>query len=165
MRTSTLLLALSVSGCASAQFQNDIYRDKEASFEVGPLGRGWTRGGMHGADLVFVHPEGGTILANATCKDVSDVPLDVLANQELFGVDGQQEERREMFTLDGRVALREELSGTLDGVRVRMDLVVLKKDDCTYDLSLIASADAFEAREADFWRFVRAFRALSPRSS
>jgi hypothetical protein len=40
---------------------------------------------------------------------------------------------------------------------VELDLVVLKKDGCTYDLQLIASASQLVRCQADFDRFVQGF--------
>jgi hypothetical protein len=52
------------------------------------------------------------------------------------------------------------VAGKLDGVPVEMDLVVLKKDGCTFDLTYTAAPDRFEDRREDFRRFVREFRKL-----
>ncbi len=66
-----------------------------------------------------------------------------------------------MFTLDGRAAVRVRLTAALDGVAVHMDLVALKKDDCVYDLELVAGERAFAESDQDFWRFVQGFQQLS----
>ena len=43
----------------------------------------------------------------------------------------------------------------LDGVPVKLELVVMKKDGCTVDLYLVAPRPAFDERRVDFERFVR----------
>lgn len=108
-----------------------------------------------GARAAWRHADGGTIAANATCGDADDVPLDVLTNHLLFGIEDKRERGRLPLQLAGRAGLRTRLDGTLDGVRVALDLVVLKKDGCTFDLMLIAPPGT--RREPDFDRFVASF--------
>lgn len=136
-----LALALLLAGCATAP--------RPAS-----LGDGWQpvrSGGFH-------HADGGTIATNKVCGEADDVPLDVLTNHLLFGVEHKQEHARTPFMLAGRAALRTRLDATLDGVAVALDLVVLKKDGCTFDLMLIARPDALARRQPDFDRFVAGFQ-------
>jgi hypothetical protein len=144
-------------GCAIPRVTDESYQDGHTAYRVGALGEQWRRRDVGGGNLAFVHPAGGTIVANATCAGIKDLPLDVLTRQELFGVEQKQEKRREVVTLDGRAALRTQWTGTLDGVPVAMDLVVLKKDACTYDLALVSAEEVFPARDEDFWRFVTGF--------
>jgi len=123
----------------------------------------WQRIGSTGDSLAFHHPAGGVIAANATCDDREDVPLDVLTNHLLFGIEQRRERPRTPLTVDGRGALRTRLSGTLDGVPVALDLVVLKKDGCVYDLLLVAGPAQVAAREPEFERFVAGFSTKAPR--
>ena len=135
-----LALALLVAGCATAR--------------PATLGDEWRPVRAGG----FRHADGGTIAANKVCGDADDVPLDVLTNHLLFGVEHKREHARTPLTLAGRAALRTRLDATLDGVAVALDLVVLKKDGCTYDLMLIARPDALARRQPDFDRFVAGFQ-------
>src|SRR3954468_884552 len=162
-KRAMLCLAPFALGCAMARFEGDTYHGAHATYRLGRLTGEWRRREVPGANLTFVSDSGGTIFVNATCTDIKDLSLDVLTNQELFGVEQQREVRREVLTLDGRAALRTRLTGTLDGVPVAMELVVLKKDGCTYDFGLIASQDVFAARGADFSILVSGFHQLERR--
>jgi hypothetical protein len=154
----SVLLAL--TACATGSFTGGVYRDSHTAYRVGPLDASWVRDNPTDCNIAFRNPKGGTIMANAICEGIRDVPLDVLTNQALFGLDQKQEHSRETFALDGREAQRTRLSAKLDGVPVELDLVVLKKDGCTYDLQLVAGREVFADREADFWRFVQGFEQL-----
>jgi hypothetical protein len=114
---------------------------------------------VHRDDVVlsYHHPQGGTIAAGLSCDDADDVPLDVLINHLLVGVEQRHEQPRVPLVVAGRAALRARLVGTLDGVGVAMDLVVLKKDGCTYDLMLVSAPELYPRRRSDFERFVAAF--------
>ena len=153
-----LCLVLLLLGCApTGHFVNQVYRRGGVTYRLGVLPPPWQRIGLRGPDLVFRHPEGGTIAISAQCPCRDDVPLHVLTNHLLFGVEAQKEHAREPLTLDGRGALRTQLGGELDGVPIEMDLVVLKKDGCSYDLQLVASPQHIAARRPDFEALVRGF--------
>ncbi len=142
------LAAMGLASCAGGHFEAGVYRDHQTAYRIGTLGEGWTRFDLSGSNLAFRHPSGGSILVNSTCTDIKDVPLEVLVNQSLFGVEQKHELSREVFTLDGRAAVRVRLTAALDGVAVHMDLVALKKDDCVYDLELVMKIRAFAERRS-----------------
>jgi hypothetical protein len=112
--------------------------------------------------VAYHHASGGTIAAGVTCGDGDDVPLDVLTNHLLFGVSDRRERARTSMFVDGRAALRTRLEGTVDGVAIALDIVVLKKDGCTCDLLLIASPQVMAQRQPDFERLIAAFRSRAP---
>jgi hypothetical protein len=125
----------------------------------------WQRLPDAGDRVAFHHTDGGTLAVNATCDKADDVPLHVLTNHLLFGIDDRREQTRTPITVDGRAALRTRLEGRLDGVQVELELVVLKKDGCTYDLLLIARPGSFALREPEFARFVAGFSQRPGRGS
>jgi hypothetical protein len=157
-----IVLALTAS-CATSTFVGNIYRDPHTAFGLGDIPSTWHRFDLSGANLAFRDDSGGTILINGICEDIEDVSLDVLTNQALFGVEHQQMVSRNLITLDGRDALRTRLTGTMDGVPVELELVVVKKDNCTYDFQLVASPSVFSSNQPGFDRVVQGFHQL-PRS-
>jgi hypothetical protein len=157
-RFAVLSLLASAAACgAKSSFVGGTYHDDEATYRVGHLSHSWERVALSEGDLAFKHEQGGTILANATCAKANDAPLDVLANHLLFDLEQVEEVSRNEMTLDGRRALRVHVLAELDGVPVELDVVVLKKDGCTYDFVLIGGRDAFVERRADFENFFRGF--------
>ena len=160
---SLALVATAVTGCgAVASFENGVYTGKDARYRVGPLDEagGWKRVASTPADLTFRHAGGGVIAAIGSCHQLEDVSLEVLTNHLLLGFDERHVTRQSVVVLDGRRALKSRVDGRIDGVPVRLELVVVRKDDCTYDLQLVAGPEVFEARSSDFERFVAAFKAL-----
>ncbi len=147
-----LVLALLGASCAA-----------QPRARVGTLPAAWQRVHDSGDSVAFHNLGGGTIVSATSCGDADDVPLDVLTNHLLLGIEGRRERAREPLVLDGRAALRTRLDATLDGVPVALELVVLKKDGCTIDLYLVAPRPTFDARRADFDRFVTGSVELSRR--
>jgi hypothetical protein len=152
------LAAMPLLGCAShPAYRDGVYSDGSVAFRTGPLPAEWRRARVHGGGVAFHHRRGGTVFANVLCDRPDDVPLDVLTNHLLFGIEEQREVSRQPLMLDGRAALRTRVDGKLDGVFVVLDLVVLKRDGCTYDLHLVAGPAAYPERKLDFDRFVEGF--------
>jgi hypothetical protein len=157
-----LLLAASLAGCGTrGTLSGSLYRDGPLAFRIGALPAEWRRVQVGDGQLAFHHDDGGTILAHATCEARDDVSLDVLTNHLLFGVEEAREISRAPLSLDGRRALRTRIDGAVDGVPIALDLVVLKKDSCTYDLQLASSPDVFVRRQPDFERFFAGFARVS----
>ena len=126
-------------------------------YRVGALNGSWRKFDVEGNDIAFKHKDGGTIFANRMCQSDEDVPLDVLTNHLFFDMKIEREISRKEITIAGRAALRTHVIAKLDGVPVELDIVVLKKNGCTYDMALVADREAFQQRSPDFESFLRGF--------
>ena len=137
-----------------------VYRDGEASYRVGTLEGRWQRLGVAGQNDLAWHSEelGAIVQVNATCDPDSDVPLPALTNHLLIGFTARELREQELVPMDGREALRTHVVARLDGVLRELLLYVLKKDDCVYDLALIAPpGTAFERARPVFQGLVDGF--------
>jgi hypothetical protein len=156
------LLGLLVTSCGGVHVAGRIVENHATTFRVGWLSSDWQRIKVHDSDLTYVHHGGGTIYADHGCQAaMRDVPLDVLTNQMLFDVQVERTIARKPITLDGREALRTSIIGQVDGVPIALDIVVLQKDGCVYDLVLTSSPDVVQDREPDFELFVNGFTTVS----
>ena len=155
-------LLAGLAACAgTGSLRGSDYQRGAVHYRVGTLPAEWRRIHVRGADLVFRHQQGGTLMVSAQCPSSEDAPLEVLVNHLLFDIEHQKEHSRALLTVDGRAALRIQLDGELDGVRIALDLVVLKKDGCAYDLQLATSPQKLAARQPDFEAFLRGFSTAS----
>jgi hypothetical protein len=161
------VIAIVVSGCAvagcsgtSGQLRGSVYRDREASYRIGPLSSGWSRLSVEDQnDLAWSHRGHGAIVqVNSTCDPASDVPLVTLTNHLLMGFTDRDVREQAIVAMNEREALRTHVVARLDGVPRELLLYVLKKDDCVYDLALLAPVGAsFERSLVEFEPFVAGF--------
>jgi hypothetical protein len=158
LRLGPAIAAALLAGCGlRGELRGDVYRDGSVVFRIGELPAPWQRVQVADGQLAFHHRAGGTILAHATCEPHGDPSLEVLTRHLLIGIEAPRELSQAALSLDGRRALRTRVDGRLDGVAVAFDLVVLKKDGCTYDLALAAAPAVFASRRSDFERFFQGF--------
>ena len=167
VRRSTVIVPL-VMGCAvvggcsgsSGQLRGSVYRDREATYRVGSLSQEWQRLSVEDQnDLAWSHAASASIVqVNSTCDPASDVPLSTLTNHLLMGFTERDIRDQAIVPMDEREALRTHVVARLDGVPRELLLYVLKKDDCVYDLALLAPVGApFERSLLEFEPFVAGF--------
>lgn len=162
MRAFVTIGALAVvAGCgASPRLRGSIFRDDEASYRIGPVGRSWTPLDVEGeGDLAWHDAAAGAVVqVNATCDPGADVPLAALTNHLLAGFTQREVVTEELVPFDGREALRTHVRARLDGVPRELLLYVMKKDDCVYDLALVTpTGAAFEDALGSFEPFALGF--------
>ncbi|MET0795008.1 MAG: hypothetical protein ABW061_26045 [Polyangiaceae bacterium] len=147
--------------CASSGFDGRVYHDEDVRFRVGPIPSGWRPIDVEGARLAFRDDAANsTVAVNGRCKvDGDDVPLASLTQHLFLEFTERTQTAQATVSLDGREALRTEVSAALDGVKKQYLVYVLKKDSCVYDFMYIAAEPDPNAR-ADFERFVQGFSTL-----
>jgi hypothetical protein len=160
------VVALLGAACTKAAgFENWIYRNETVRYRVGALPGSWERIEVSDGQVAFIDRRtSATISADASCSG-SDAPLAVLTSHRFIGITERKILSQEKLPFDGREALRTRIAGKLDGVLVEIEIMLLKKDGCVYDLVYTAAPDAFLDRRGDFDAFVSGFRKLSPEAA
>ena len=131
----------------------------DVCYRVGALDGNWRLVHQEGASAGWYNGAVAAVSeANATCRDDADAaPLTTLTNQLLIGYTERKIETQERVPLDRREALRTRATAKLDGVPVTLDLFVLKRNGCIFDLSYAAPPSSFPRGSDDFQRFVDGF--------
>jgi hypothetical protein len=154
---------LSVAGCAGG-LQGDVYRGDGFAFRIGALPASWQRVDIGRAALAFRDDrDGASIVVNARCHvDGEDVPLEALTQHLFLRFTEREILDQKVVPFDRREAMRTRLVAKLDGVPLKFETWVLKKDGCVYDLAFMAPAPSFDRGADEFDRFVASFATLSP---
>jgi hypothetical protein len=151
------------SGCgASASFADNVYDDGTVRYRVGPLS-GFQRVEVEDNDLAFFNRQLGTISINSTCTEYEDVPEDALLNHLLFGTRQRNYRVDETTTLDGRGAKHVVVDLELDGVPLTLEVFLVKKDGCVYDLTHTTARNVPPQARERFLAFVEGFAVLDTR--
>lgn len=161
----TLAMLVLSAACASApQLDGNVYRGEGFAFRFDPPeveGTGWRRL-EHSHALAYRHDaKQASILIHGRCGlDSDDVPLVALKNHLFLQFTEREVHAEEVVPFDGREALHTQLTAKLDGVPMRYDVWVLKKNGCVYDLLYAAPPDQFDAGHGTFERLVAGFATL-----
>ncbi|MEM6787287.1 MAG: hypothetical protein AAF715_07175 [Myxococcota bacterium] len=154
------------AGCGAATgLDGDLYRGDGFAFRVRPpdlVDPSWKRID-HSHALAYRHePHQSTIMVHARCDVPSDdVPLMALKNHLFLQFTEREVHAEEVVPFDGREALHTELTASLDGVPMRYDVWVLKKDGCVYDLLYAAPPERFGAGRGSFRALVDGFATVA----
>ena len=161
IRTSIAVSAVSwLVACGGAAFQDGVYTDEHTRYRVGDLPGTWQPVSADGNDLAFYSRGMGTIAVNSTCTEYDDVPLSALVNHLLFDTTGRRILVEETVTLVGRGARHVLVNLELDGVPLQLELYVLRKDGCVFDLSHVRARSTDAAARDTFLAFVQRFDVL-----
>lgn len=154
------VVLVSATGCGGGgTFRAGTFRSSDVTWHVDRPGPSWQSANFSGNDVAWTHPVGHVIAVNSECRDTGDPSLKVLTDHLLIGFEDRQIIERDEFSLDGRGAMRTHLSTELDGVPVEVELTVLKKDGCVYDLIYTSPAGRFSEGVEAYRSLVRSFHA------
>lgn len=141
-----------------------MFRQGDVAFRVGPIPDHWEllQHQVKEADLPsFAFRDDrhdATIGAAGRChRDSDDVPLSALTRHLYIGFTDREIQHEQPLTLDGRAALRTEMTARLDGVPMHLVLVVVKKNWCVYDFWHIAGQSG---ETPEFDQFVEGFEVV-----
>lgn len=152
------------TGCAASGFDGSVYHGEGFAFRIPPASPGWSRLDASDAALAFRDEANhGTVMIHGRCGlDGDDVPLAALTAHLFLQFTEREIETQEVVPFDGREAMHTVLDAKLDGVAMRYDVWVLKKDGCVYDLLYLAPKASFAGGHGSFEALVRGFATVKP---
>lgn len=130
-------------------------------YGVGPLPSTWKRSqvGKYKVLVFYNDAYQSSIETDAFCDhSFDDASLKVLTSHLHAGLSKAKTKSESPLMLDARGALRSIASGTVDGVEMMMDSVVIKKDNCLFDFVLISTPSKYSSAVSDFESFFGGFR-------
>lgn len=132
---------------------------KKGFYQVGELPSDWERILKGNAMIAFRNAANGSSIAtDAFCDQAyDDSSLNMLTRHLFAGLQELKVLKEEPFDMDGRGALRTLFSASLDGVPVKVDAVVIKKNWCLFDFYLVSSPQKYEQAVGAFETFYRGF--------
>ncbi len=148
-------------GCASAggvSVQGSTVSGGEVAYTFGPVAPSWRSITIENNDAAWADDATrGTVHVDHTCDRSQDTPLPALVAHLLLGFTEREVVTEETIPFDGREARHVVVRARLDGVPRMIELYVMKKDGCVFDLGYTAPTDRFEAGRGAFDGFVRGF--------
>jgi len=103
---------------------------------------------------------GNTISYISDCNGSADPSLQQIEGESLAVLDKLKIVQTQNLEFNGREAVRTLAQGEVDGVSVKTELVVFKKNGCNFTLSFGGVAKTFDSEKTYFEKFLESFKAL-----
>ena len=136
-----------------------VYIRHDRYYRVGKLPKGWRRMKTGARAISFYNQDlKSSISTDVFCgRSVGERSLDSLGGEFISVLEERTVTEEVPFTLDDRAALRQRAEGKLDGVPVVLDLVVVKKNGCVFDMYAVMPPDAVDQVAGPFEHFFQSF--------
>jgi len=156
------MLCLAGPGCSSGggvRVEGNAVSAPSLGYVFGPVDPSWQRIEVPGNDVAWFDPDTrGMVHVDHTCERSMDTPLPSLVQHLLMGFTAREFVSEETVPFDGREARHVVVQARLDGVPRTLELYVMKKDGCVFDLGYVAPPERFAQGRGRFEAFVRGFR-------
>lgn len=160
---------LVVPGCRSSWNGGELYTPKwepawvkareEAAFRVGLPGEGWKVHREQDSQVAWYHPDRKAIIqVHSQCQEHGDSDLESFTDHlRIDSTDWQVLQQRYIRVVD-REALRSTVMAAFDGAPpVKLELIVVKKNGCVFDLDYLAAPANFDGGLGDYEKVVAGF--------
>lgn len=138
MRFAHYICLLLLSSC-SIFFGSEAPRSaKDQHYQVKFKADQWDSKKDQRSDYVFENKKDGRIiLSNSFCEEFQEEPLDRLAIKTFRTIDNFKVKKQDYTTFNNREAYRVTGSGEVDGVRVNLQLLNTRRNNCYFDFLAI----------------------------
>lgn len=118
----------------------------------------WKTRSADQSDHAFQLPSGNTVTVVSSCARNADAPPDVLTKHLLIGSRNIVIDKQEKVSVDGADGLHSAIRATFDGMPFFLEVMVIPKAGCVFDLSLISPKPIHPKESQEFERFAQTFR-------
>ncbi len=157
IKIALLFGLLSAVGCVSVSLApHEAKRAKD--LQVTPPDRPFESINSRAGDAAWKNQNTGSIISYLSdCSDGSDPSLANLRDEILRGLENVKVQSEENLIYQNRKALRTYVLGEVDGITSSVDLLVLKKNSCSFVISFVSSPEGFQRDRQAFGLFLKRF--------
>lgn len=147
-----------LSACVSVNIGNSGNSQKSETVKYKAPGKPFEEFKTELVDNAWKNPKNGNSISFLSeCNSAADPTLETIYKGLISSIDRAESQNKNNITYNGREALRSTVSGYVDGVQSKFDLLVFKKNNCTYILSYVATEKFFSENLGAFEKFTENF--------
>ncbi len=144
-------VTVDVGGPKSAPAKNVTYSEPALPFKPSS---------SKSSDRLWISTESGNSISYLSdCGGAQEPSLEQLENEALASLVDLKIVQTEKFPYNSREALKTIAEGKVDGVKVKLSLLTLKKNNCNYTLIYGGIAKTFDKEQKHFQTFIDNFKA------
>ncbi len=154
----TLLFLTGLTSCISVSITPKIGKSEHVSFKAPP--KPFEHITSPGADEAWQDKSHGNLISFLTaCKDPADPSLETIEKDLLSSFEDVKILNTDSSFFDGRESRKTQAQGKVDGISTKLELLVFKKNNCSYSLSYVAVEKNFDQDLPIFHQFLESFKA------
>lgn len=111
-------------------------------------------------DHAWQNPKNGnTIAFLSECRTKTDISMQLMEKESLEALENLKIIKSNSFEYNDREAKELLAEGQVDGIPVKIQLVLLKKNECNYTISFVGRKKFFDTDQNTFQTFLTEFKA------
>lgn len=157
LRILLLILIYSVAGCVSVKIPTTtVEKAKNLSFKAPSAP--FKSAKSLGADAMWTSSSTASTISFYTSCSESEPALKTIRATAFSSLDSLEITKEEFVRINDREGLKSIIEGRLEGVPVKIQFLVFKKNSCSYHLSYVALKENFDRELNHFNNFINNFR-------
>ncbi len=153
-----LLFSISLCCCVSVKIASDgPKKSKDISLES-PAGE-FEKIKTEGADVTWLNKKNGNSISYySECNLSNDISLQSIQNESFSALSEVNVTNTQSATFNDRESLQTEADAAIDGVPIKISLIIFKKNGCNYTLTYAGRKEKFAQNQPEFKKFAKEFR-------
>jgi hypothetical protein len=155
---ASLFFIFTIVSCVSVQIPTTVVeKAKNVTFKA-PAGL-FKSAKSPSSDQMWVSSKTASTISYFTSCSSSEPSLKAIRTNAFSSLEQVEVSKEESIQINEREGLKSNIDGSLEGVPVKVQFIVFKKNSCSYHLSYVALKQNFEKELDQFSSFVQSFRA------
>lgn len=153
-----LLFFIPLCSCVSVKIASDgPKKSKDISLEA--PNADFEKIKTEGADVTWLNKKNGNSISYySECNLSNDISLQSIQNESFSALSEVNVTTTQNASFNERESLQTEAEASIDGVPIKISLLIFKKNGCNYTLTYAGRKEKFAQNQSEFKKFVKEFR-------
>lgn len=154
-----LLFLAYQTACVSVQLPTSSAKSKKATdYKYSDPGSPFHEADAKNSDRTWISSQTGSTISFFTSCSNSEPPIRNIRSNALQGIESISIKSEAPVSIGDREGLRSIIEGELEGIDITMDIVIFKKNTCSYQINYISLRQNFIKEKNSFETFFKNFR-------
>ena len=153
-----LIILVMASACVSVKIPMTAAPEKATDVSAKSPSAPFKSSSSANSDGMWVSSKTASTITYFTSCSPNEPALKTIRSTAFSSLEGVDVSKEENITINEREGLKSNIEGKLEGVPVKVQFIVFKKNSCSYHLSYVALKENFEKELDQFTNFVKNFR-------
>lgn len=153
-----IFISAIINGCVSVQIPPTIIEKAKNISHKAPASP-FKYSKSKSSDQMWVSNKTASTISYFTSCSPSEPTLKAIRTNAFASLESVEVSKEENVQINEREGLKSNIEGKLEGVPVKVQFIVFKKNSCSYHLSYVALKENFDKEVDAFTNFIKTFKA------